>query len=231
MITLSKATKQQTALGIAIIFHMVGLIGILLVNKAFFISLTPLNLLLSFALVLWTQDDRKNYFWLFVLICFVTGVFTEWLGVNHQILFGEYKYLSPLGVQWQGVPFLIGVNWFVIMYCCGMSVQLVLNKIWNRLKDEDMPVRSDVGFWAIVLDGALLATFFDWVMEPVAVKLGFWQWLGDGSIPFKNYWSWFLVSAVLLLFFRLFQFKKSNLFAVHLLIIQLLFFLILRTFL
>ncbi len=231
MITLSNIKKQQAALGIAVIFHTVGLFGILLVNKNFFIPLTPLNLLLSFALVLWTQEDKKNNFLLFVLICFLTGMFTEWLGVNHQLLFGEYRYLSPLGVQWQGVPFIIGINWFIIMYCCGMSVQLVLNKIWNRLKDEDMPVRNDVGFWAIVLDGALLATFFDWVMEPVAVKLGFWQWLGDGSIPFKNYWSWFLVSAFLLLIFRLFRFKKNNLFAVHLLLIQLIFFLILRTFL
>ena len=231
MTTLNTTKKQQAALGIAIIFHTVGLIGILLVNKDFFIPLTPLNLLLSFALVLWTQEDKKNYFLLFVLICFVTGIITEWLGVNHQLLFGEYRYLSPLGPQWEGVPLIIGVNWFVIMYCCGMSVQLVLNKIWNQLKDDDMPVRNDVGFWAIVLDGALLATFFDWVMEPVAVKLGFWQWAGDGSIPFKNYWSWFLVSAFLLLLFRLFRFEKNNLFGVHLLLIQLIFFLILRTFL
>lgn len=231
MIRLNKIQKQQVALGIAIIFHTVGLIGILFVNKDFFISLTPLNLLLSFALVLWTQEEHNRYFWSFVVICFGTGIFTEWLGVNHQILFGTYRYLSPLGLKWEGVPLLIGVNWFIIMYCCGISVQQVLNKIWNRLKDQDMPPRTDVGFWAIVLDGALLATFFDWVMEPVAVKLGFWQWLGDGSIPFKNYWSWFLVSAFLLLLFRLFRFKKNNLFAVHLLLIQLMFFLILRTFL
>jgi bisanhydrobacterioruberin hydratase len=225
------AKREQTALGVAIIFHTVGLVGILMVNREFFISLTPLNLLLSFALVLWTQQERNSHFCLFVLISFISGFFTEWLGVNHQVLFGEYKYLSPLGPQWRGVPFLIGVNWFVIMYCCGTSVQIVLNKIWNRLKDDDMPARSNVGFWAIVLDGALLATFFDWVMEPVAVKLGFWQWLGDGSIPFKNYWSWFLVSAFLLLLFRLLRFQKNNLFAVHLLLIQLMFFLILRTFL
>jgi bisanhydrobacterioruberin hydratase len=223
--------KQNTALLLAIIFHTVGLIGILLFNRDFFISLTPLNLLVSLALVIWTQEDRNQQFWLFVTACFVTGIFTEWLGVHHQLLFGSYKYLSPLGYQWQDVPLLIGVNWFVIMYSCGTAVQIVLNKIWNRLKDDDMPARNNVGFWAIVLDGALLATFFDWVMEPVAVKLGFWQWLGDGSIPFKNYWSWFLVSAFLLLLFRLLRFQKNNLFAVHLLLIQLLFFLILRTFL
>lgn len=231
MINLIQAKKQQWALVLSIIFHAVGLIGILLVNKDFFVQLTPLNLLLSFALVLWTQDNKNAQFWLFVGICFLTGFFTEYLGVNYQLLFGEYIYLAPLGFQWKGVPLLIGVNWFVIMYCSGISVQFVLNNIWNLLKDADMPERNNVGFWAIVLDGALLATFFDWVMEPVAIKLGFWQWAGDGSIPFKNYWSWFLVSALLLLIFRLLPFKKNNQFALNLLLIQIIFFLSLRTFL
>jgi bisanhydrobacterioruberin hydratase len=219
------------AVVIAIIFHLVGLMGILFGNKEMFAALTPLNMLLSFSLVVWTQESRTFYFWLFACICFAVGFFTEYLGVNHQILFGEYQYLPALGAGWKNVPFIIGINWFIIIYCCGISVQLVLNNIWNKLKDENMPVRSNVGFWAIVLDGALLATFFDWVMEPVAIKLGFWQWAGDGSIPFKNYWSWFIVSAFLLLIFRLLPFKKNNQFALHLLLIQLLFFLLLRTFL
>lgn len=224
-------TKQKTALIIAVIFHVIGVIGILFVDKELFAALTPFNLLLSNALIIWTHNDRNFYFWLFTFLCFGIGFFTEFLGVNYQVLFGEYKYLPALGVTWKHVPLIIAINWFIIIYCCGISVQHVLNKIWNRLKDDEMPMRNDVGFWAIVLDGALLATFFDWVMEPVAVKLGFWQWLGDGSIPLKNYWSWFLVSAVLLLFFRLMRFDKNNLFAVHLLLIQTMFFLILRTFL
>ena len=80
---------------------------------------------------------------------------------------------------------------------------------------------------SLVLDGALLTVFFDWVMEPVAVKLGFWQWEG-GVIPFFNYLCWFLISAALLLLFRYLRFDKTNHFAVHLFIIQLLFFLTLR---
>ncbi len=223
--------KYNAALAIAVIFHTVGLVGILFFDQEMFAALTPFNLLLSFALIVWTQTERNLYFWFFVFLCYAAGFFAEYAGVNYQVLFGVYHYLPALGAGWKGVPFIIGVNWFIIIYCCGIAVQLVLNKIWNRLKDDDMPERSDVGFWAIVLDGALLATFFDWVMEPVAVKLGFWQWLGDGTIPLKNYWSWFLVSAFLLLLFRLFQFHKNNLFAVHLLLIQLMFFLILRTFL
>ncbi|MBX9781848.1 MAG: carotenoid biosynthesis protein [Chitinophagaceae bacterium] len=223
--------KQTIAISTAILFHTVGLAGILFYDKDFFAALTPLNMLLSYALIIFTQRDRNFYFWLFALICFAVGFFAEFLGVNYQLLFGQYQYLSALGAGWKGVPFIIGVNWFIIIYCCGVSVQFMLNKIWNRLKDAGMPQRENVGFWAIVLDGALLATFFDWVMEPVAVKLGFWQWAGDGSIPFKNYWSWFLVSALLLLIFRLLPFKKNNQFALHLLLIQLLFFLLLRTFL
>lgn len=223
--------KISVAAIIAIIFHCVGLVGILFFNQQFFSSLTPMNLLLSYALLVWTQPEKNIHFWLFVIICFAVGFFAEYAGVNHQLLFGEYRYLPVLGAGWKGVPFIIGVNWFIIIYCCGVTVQYGLNYVWNKLKNTDQPQRINVGFIAVVLDGALLATFFDWVMEPVAVKLGFWQWLGTGEIPLKNYLSWFAVSLVLLLCFRLLKFNKLNQFAVHLLIIQLLFFLILRSFL
>lgn len=231
MISAIQKNKTVIALCIAVIFHAVGLTGMLFFDTTYFAALTPFNLLLSAVLLIWTHEDKNPYFLLFILVCFTVGFAAEYMGVNHKLLFGEYAYGQPLGLQWKNIPLIIGINWFIIMYCCGMGVQQVLNNIWNRLKDADMPHRENVGFWAIVLDGALLATFFDWVMEPVAVKLGFWDWLGDGSIPFKNYWSWFLVSAVLLLLFRLLPFKKNNQFALHLLLIQLLFFLLLRTFL
>jgi putative membrane protein len=77
----------------------------------------------------------------------------------------------------------------------------------------------------------MLATFFDMILEPVAVKLGYWKWLGNGSIPATNYLCWFLISALLITVFRLLRFSKHNQFAVHLLIIEMLFFAALRTFL
>ncbi len=223
--------KISIAAAIAVIFHCIGLIGILFYEQQFFAALTPLNLLLSYALLVWTQPGRNFNFWLFTLICFAVGFFAEYAGVNYQLLFGEYRYLPSLGTGWKGVPFIIAINWFIIIYCCGVTVQFVLNGFWNKLKKAEQPYRHDIGFYAVILDGALLATFFDWVMEPVAIKLGFWQWLGTGEIPLKNYLSWFAVSLLLLLCFRLLKFSKLNQFAVHLLIIQLLFFLILRSYL
>jgi putative membrane protein len=83
---------------------------------------------------------------------------------------------------------------------------------------------------SLIVDGALLATFFDWIMEPVAMKLGFWQWTND-EIPFFNYTSWFVISFLLLAIFRRFFYVKANHFGVHLFIIQALFFMALRTFL
>ena len=82
---------------------------------------------------------------------------------------------------------------------------------------------------SVIIDGATLAVFFDWLMEPVAVKLGYWQWI-NGEIPFFNYVSWFIISIILLSVFQHSKFSKHNKFAVNLLLIQLMFFLLLRTF-
>ena len=78
-----------------------------------------------------------------------------------------------------------------------------------------------------IADGALLAVLFDWVIEPVAIRLGYWQWT-DGEVPWSNYYSWWGVSALILTLFHLLTFKKQNLFAVHLLLIQFMFFMLLR---
>lgn len=226
---LKQYSKQQIATAIAVLFHCIGLAGILFYDAALFASLTPMNLLLSASLLVYTQKEKNSHFILFASICYVVGYVVEYLGVNYQLLFGEYQYLSAMGLQWNNVPLVIGVNWFIMMYCCGITIQHFLNFMWNKLKDEDQPRRSNVGFFAVIIDGALLATFFDWLMEPVAVKLGYWKWLGDGSIPVFNYVCWFAISALLMLLFRILSFPKQNQFAVNLLLIQFMFFLILRT--
>lgn len=229
MIPATSFSPQKKATAIAVLFHVIGLTGILFFDRQLFVSLTPFNLLLSAGLLIYTQAEKNLSFFLFVVACFVVGFAVEYIGVNHQLLFGEYEYLNAMGEQWQRVPLVIGVNWFIMMYCCGVSIQLFLNRMWNKLKDAEQPARKNVGFIAVILDAALLATFFDWVMEPVAVKLGWWKWLGNSSIPVLNYVSWFGISALLLLLFRLLSFDKQNQFAVNLLLIQFMFFLILRT--
>ncbi len=182
-----------------------------------------------FILLLWTQPKPNWSFFIFVFICLVSGFALEWTGVNTGKLFGDYAYGSVLGYRWQGVPLLIGVNWFIMMYCCGITVYTVLRRFAVSMAGVSNTPPKVVRALSVIVDGATLAVFFDWVMEPVAVRLGFWQWFGNGQIPFYNYFCWFLASMLLLALFHFLPFPKSNKFAIHLLLIQLMFFLLLRT--
>lgn len=224
-------SKYQAATAIAVFFHTIGLFGILFFDREFFIRTTPYNLVLSFLLLLWTQFDRNSWFWIFVGSCFVVGVAVEVIGVNTSLLFGHYRYGEALGLRFKEVPLLIGINWFIVIYCCGVSINTLLMKLMSRLPAGSEPKAQTLKALSVVVDGATLAVVFDWLMEPVAVKLNYWQWLGDGSIPFFNYVCWFVVSILLLLVFHYGKFEKRNNFAVNLLLIQVMFFLLLRTFL
>ena len=220
--------KPGIPLFIAILFHFTGVLGILFTPyKDWFIANTPLTLILMGILLAASQEKIEKGFVLFFLLAFVTGMVTEMIGVNTGILFGNYAYGTVMGPKLLGVPFLIGMNWFVIVFCCG-SLMHKLNK--EMLAKYDAPIPVAIIKWSVIIDGAVLATFFDWLMEPVAVKLGFWSWEG-GVIPMLNYACWFGISAILLGVQQQLKIKAQNHFAIHLLIIQSLFFLSLRIFL
>ena len=227
---LFKYSSYQVATAIAILFHAIGLVGLLFFDKAFFIAATPMNLLLSFALLLWTAKEKRPGFYIFLLACFVAGIAVEMMGVHTGWLFGQYKYGKVLGYGIKEIPLLIGVNWFIVMYCCGTTLTLFFRKLSAGIRFADERKAQRLRSVSIIIDGATLAVFFDWLMEPVAVKLGYWEWLGNGSVPFYNYICWFVVSVGLLSIFRFSNFNHHNKFALNLLLVQAMFFLVLRTF-
>lgn len=224
-------TKYQVATAVAILFHTIGLVGILFFDKNFFIKTTAANLLLMFILLIYTQQRPYKHFIVLLLICFAIGIVVEITGTHTTALFGKYRYGNVLGPTIQGVPLIIGINWFIVIYCCGITIQTMLSKVLDKLTEQTGAPRPSLKAMSIIVDGATLAVMFDWLMEPVAVKLGYWQWLGNGEIPFYNYFCWFIISVLLLIVFQFAQFPKQNKFAVNLLLIQAMFFLLLRTFL
>ncbi len=230
MIAIRKFNRQQIATTIALAFHISGFIAIALFKNQFFVQLTWLNLLVSAALIFYTQEKINGSFLVFVLAASIIGFSAEWLGINKQLLFGNYTYGNLLGPKWQGVPLLIGLQWFVIIYCCCISMQM----LHDRLKRNQPDLYNRYPKWWTYLsrlsDPAFIAVLFDWAMEPVAQKLGYWKWK-DNEIPISNYTSWFCVSILIIVIFNALSFKKQNMFALHLLLIQFMFFLLLRTFL
>ncbi|MBX9732744.1 MAG: carotenoid biosynthesis protein [Chitinophagaceae bacterium] len=213
---------------IAIIIHGFGIIGILSSQySAWFIKCTPFNLIIMAILLLLQQEKTNKKFWLFAGICFSTGFIAELVGTHTGLLFGEYSYGERLGPKLWQVPLLIGLNWFVIVYCVGSFME----KLHHRMASASSAVISPVLVAiSVIIDGAAIATLFDYFMEPVAISLGYWQWKTP-DIPFYNYLCWFVLSALLLWLMRKLQISTKNHFATHLLIIQGLFFLILNLFL
>lgn len=224
-------SRVRIATFLAILFHTVGLVGIIRVNAALFARLTSMNMIVMLFLLLWTQPLPNRSFWLFMGITMVVGFLSEYIGVHTGWLFGEYSYGAILGISYDGIPLIIGVNWFIIIYCCGVTMVLVVSRMAKNVPEEQQAVYARWGRASVIIDGALLAAFFDWIMEPVAVHLGYWQWAHPAVVPVFNYLCWFIISMALLFLFSVCPFNKSNRFAVHLLLIQIMFFLLLRTFL
>lgn len=218
--------KSQRAIWIAIVIHLVGLLGILFVNRYRFIVLTPINLLIMAGLLLQTRSDKNYWLHIFFVVCWIAGMAAEITGVKTGLLFGDYRYGKWLGPAFAGVPLLIGVNWFIIVYCSAAVADFILNRNKKQKPLTYGYQRKPVFLFCLI--GALLATFFDWVMEPAAIDLGFWIWKGNGSIPVYNYICWFLLSFLLLFIFRKMAVTASNRFAIFLFGIQLGFFLVIR---
>ena len=225
----TKITRYQLATAVAVIFHTVGLIGILYFDRNFFSRTTVYNLLLMFALLVWTQKNKDTWFFLFLILAFLSGIGVELVGVHTRALFGDYQYGNVLGPRIGAVPVIIGINWFVIIYSCGISIHTLLLKAFRRSSLDTSKSPVTLKTLSVIIDGATLAVFFDWIMEPVAIKLKFWQWNDGGAVPGYNYLCWFLISMALLALFHACKFDKQNKFAVNLLLIQLMFFLLLRT--
>lgn len=209
----SAASLSLRALGapwvgiaILVILHVVGLVGMQTAHRDWFLSLTPVNLAVSAAVVvLWHAGNRLALLgWL--LLWGTVGFLAELSGVHTGFPFGLYAYGPTLGPQLGEVPWVIGLNWGVLVFASGM---LVRGLPWHWLAK------------AVLSAGLMVA--LDLVLEPVAILLDFWQWDG-GSPPLQNYVGWFAVALPLTALFHRLRWPAGNYVAVALFFIQFCFF-------
>ncbi len=105
----------------------------------------------------------------------------EAAGVATGAVFGAYEYGPVLGWGWLGVPLVIAFNWATVVNgAVGIACRVVPAGAGRR--------------WGIALVAGVVATAFDFVMEPVAIRLDYWRWAG-GAIPLQNYAAWFGLAA------------------------------------
>lgn len=207
----TRNNREKTVLIIAVIFYAVGAVGLSFpATRQLFQSLVPAHLLLVLFLLLTAYRHLSGKFAAWAVIVAGAAFFTEWYGVHSRLLFGTYHYGKTLGPGWDGIPFLIGINWLVLIFCTTHIAQ-----------------RATPNPWLAVVLAAGLMTGLDLLIEPVAIKLDFWQW-DHSSIPLQNYMGWFAVSLVLCLFTQRMRIPLENTLALPLYVLQLLFFAVLN---
>lgn len=165
--------------------YVAGLIGILLpLTRSFFLNLTPYMLLFSFVIV-YLEEGRwviRNLLAILLIMAFSFGA--EYLGVNYGYLFGDYSYGSILGFKYYKVPLVIPITWALLSIASRSLVNLVTNS------------------YAIsAFLTAVVITAYDFLLELVAVRFGWWWW-NTGNIPIFNYICWFVLSFIFQLLFR-----------------------------
>lgn len=201
--------RQIMLLVVALIFHIIGIIGIGVLHHSGILRMTPVHLLLMGGLLILSFSNQpKNFLiWsvIIALLCFVA----EWIGVHYGWLFGAYIYGDVLGTKWQGIPLLIGLNWVLVIAGAASCLEYI-----------------KLPSWAAIAGTATFATAYDWLLEPVAVQLQYWYWL-PGRIPAYNYICWWGLSALAAGIWTRLK-LRGNLFAAGLFVLQVLFFLLLR---
>ena len=214
------------ATGSAIVIHVAGLLGILFFDRQTFISMTPVNLLVMQGLAWWTYTGSGKAYARAAASLFLLGLSVEWLGVHTGLLFGNYTYGDVLGFRLASVPLLIGGNWFLVLagsLSVAVHIQRRIHDRFNGIGSERLMLMLNR---STPFTGALVATLFDRLMEPAAIKLGFWTW-ADGHVPIYNYICWFGVSFLTFCVAERLIRPAATVFTRRLLLVQAIFFLLL----
>lgn len=163
-----------------IIMYSVGIVGHLIPStRPLMITLTPFTLLLTGGLVAYKSffnADKKFILW--GLLTYVATFFLEVIGTKTGIVFGDYKYGSTLGFRILDVPLIIGFNW-VLVILGAISIANTFSK--NIL--------------ITAITAAVLSVFFDFFLEPVAIRLDYWDWAFE-FVPIQNYLAWFIIAFI-----------------------------------
>jgi putative membrane protein len=191
-----------------------GVFGILSDQNEFFLSTTPYVLSFTLLLLILNHDlsDKKSKIGL--MLIFLFGLIVEILGVNYGLFFGEYSYGANLGPKIHEVPFVIGLNWVLLIIATGsVSDKLIKGKEIFK-----------------ILFASSLMVLIDLLIEQSAPKLDYWEFT-QSPVPLSNYIWWFIFSLCFqYIFFKTVKTKEYNL-SSNILVIQFLFFGMLAVFL
>jgi putative membrane protein len=106
-------------------------------SRELFITITPLNLLFAALFLFYGRWPSRRV--LFTgLAVFAASFLVEAVGVNTGMIFGSYSYGSALGPKLWNTPVIIGLNWFVLIYC----TNVISRQLWDLMTNKLTPGRK-----------------------------------------------------------------------------------------
>lgn len=200
--------------------YAVGLAGMLLpFSRELFRLITPLNLLFAAGFLFWGKWPSRQVILTGSFIA-IASFFIEAAGTNTAKIFGAYSYGRTLGPALLNTPLIIGLNWFILIYCTNVISRI----LWQRLTLNSGRRRGGITeSLFIIFIGSALMVLYDLFLEPAAARLDMWSWEG-GTIPIRNYLGWFIFSAIFHLVTRIWGEEEINRRALPLFAVQIGFF-------
>jgi putative membrane protein len=123
----------------------------------------------------------------FVVTALVSWLF-EFYGVSTRAVYGAYHYGDGLGIKVGGVPALIPLAWFMMIYPSWHLGGILLGNLRGGL-GVFLAARSWIA--------AMVMTMWDTVMDPAMASRGAWVWEQGGpyfGVPFQNYLGWLVTT-------------------------------------
>lgn len=171
--TFYKKNQFNLLVGLVWLFTVSAMVGISIGYSSWFLSKTPLNMLILCAVLLVLYPMASPKYVVYTLFVFVVSILVEMHGVHYGILFGPYHYLDFLGPKVYGVPWIIGVNWAILVLSTGALVTHYIASV---------PFR--------IVAGSLVMVLMDAIIEPLAPQFNFWGF--EAGMPnWVNYAGWF----------------------------------------
>jgi bisanhydrobacterioruberin hydratase len=105
----------------------------------------------------------------------IAAISFEALSITTGVPYGTFEYSSAIGYPLFGlVPWTVPFAWIPLVIASSAR-------------------------WKGVISGALFLVLIDLLLDPLAVKLGFWTWDYPGryyDIPFSNFVGWFITGII-----------------------------------
>jgi putative membrane protein len=123
----------------------------------------------------------------FAISAIVSWLF-EYVGVATGAVYGPYHYGDTLGPKLGGVPVIIPLAWFMMIYPSWEVAGALLG-------DSYAPAGAVLA--GRVLVASMVMTMWDTVMDPGMAASGSWVWERGGpyfGVPFSNYLGWLVTT-------------------------------------